>query len=80
MKWIKPNTGTERTARKFAWFPTRLDDEPTPVVWLEFYYERQVYGYDSFWGVHRWSGYTKTQEDSKLQFWEADDRRREKIK
>ena len=76
MKWIKPKVGSERTVRKFAWFPTRLDDEPTPVVWFEYYYERQVYGYDTVWCSYQWRVYTKTQDDNKLEFRVDEDRRK----
>lgn len=75
MKWYKPKTGTERTVRKFAWWPTKLDDENSPVVWLEFYYARQVYGYSVDWGFDIWATYTKTQDTTKLDFWDDEDKK-----
>ena len=76
MKWYKPKTGTERTVRRIACWPTRLDDENSPVVWLEFYYARQVYQYNYNFGYYGWVTYTRSQDDWKLQFWDSEDRRK----
>ena len=75
MKWYEPKANSERTVRKFAWTPTQLDDEYSPVVWLEYYYERQVYGYNSYLAQNKWTAVRQTQDDTLFEFWNNEDKK-----
>jgi hypothetical protein len=51
---------TQRVVKRFAFFPTRIDD--TTVIWLEWYLSLQTYTYGSYDGQRKW------QETDKLFF------------
>ena len=41
MRWDGPKLGQYRVKRRFAWFP--VETTSSIVVWLEYYYVKQVY-------------------------------------
>jgi hypothetical protein len=52
----KPNIGDRKTVIKFAWFPTRVEDN---IIWLEKYKAMYYYKYDSFWNYFYWKKWDK---------------------
>jgi hypothetical protein len=53
MKWKgrkTPVIGQRRSKRRFAWLPVKTDSDM--VIWLDFYYVRQMYIYTHITGYH----------------------------
>jgi len=63
MIWSKKkhNLGTIRIRRRFAFFPTDIDDGNDTVAWMVWYYEKSEYGESRYYGEpYAWNIVSKT--------------------